>query len=349
MEFVVELTPGRLIGSGGFGRVHEATHPVHGTVALKLLSQRPGESATDWAARSQQLLAEGQRLKSASHDHVIKVWDVVRYAPNGQLNLVTELCDSGSLEQEFQKGPMSLRAVKKVLTEVGRGLAHIHSCGMVHRDVKPGNILKNGNLYKIGDFGLVSDKLILNYASAQDYRDHLAPEVYRNNVTSARSDIWALGMTAYRLLHGAAYYQEHLHPKTGRIPQLIKSGKFAQQLPWLAHIPDAWRRFLRCALHDDAHSRHASCHEMSQALGKLPVEPSWHCQYKTGSADWTLKEGARVVQVGWREHSPHKHEWWAERSGGGKRTLRIGGERGVTVSPRKAQDGLEAFFLKVAR
>jgi serine/threonine-protein kinase len=294
-------------------------------------------------------LAEGQRLKSASHDHVIKVLDVVRFDANDQLNLVTELCDGGCLEKETQKGPMTLGAVKKVLTDVGRGLAHIHSRGMIHRDIKPGNILKHGKLYKIGDFGLVSDKLILNYASAQGYRDHLAPEVYRNNVTSIRSDIWALGMTAHRLLHGAAYYQEHLQPNSGNIPQLIKSGKFAQQLPWLAHIPGSWRRFLRCALHEDPHSRHPSCHEMGQALAKLPIAPDWHCQYTMGSADWTLKDGPRVVNVGWRVHSARKHEWWAERSGGGKRILTIGGKRGSLVSPSEAQNGLEALFVKVAR
>jgi serine/threonine protein kinase len=349
MEFITELTIGAQLGSGGFGRVFAATHPVHGRLAIKYLAQRPGETAADWSARSRELLAEGQRLKSAAHDNVIKVIDVVRYGPNDQLNLVTELCDGGCLEKEFQKGPMSLGAVKKVLTDVGRGLAHIHSCGMIHRDIKPGNILKDGKVYKIGDFGLVSDKLILNYASGRGYRDHLAPEVYRNNVTSVRSDIWALGMTAYRLLHGAAYYQEHLFPNSGNIPTLIKGGKFAQQLPWLAHIPDSWRRFLRCALHYDAHSRHASCHEMSQALGRLPAEPNWHCQYKAGAADWTLKEDARTVYVGWREHSPRKHEWWAERSGGTKRTLSIGGKRGVLVSPSEAQDGLEKLFEKIAR
>ena len=349
MNFSTELSIGKRLGHGQFGAVFLGTDPVHGTVAVKLLSPTPGETPADWALRSRELLGEAQRLKSATHPNVVAVLGVVRHEPTDVLHLVTELCDGGSLEEEYQKGPLPLSTVKKILTDVSRGLAHVHSCGMVHRDIKPGNLLKHGKVYKVGDFGLVTDKLLLNYASMKGYLDHLAPEIHRNKVTSARSDIWAFGMTAYRLLHGSAFYQEYLLPKSGEIPKLIKQGGFAHHLPWLPHIPESWRRFLRCALHDDAHRRHVSCHDLAQALVGLPVTPAWHCLVASGSVDWSLKEGVRTVEIGWRIHSPRKHEWWAERSGGGKRTMLIGGQRGVTVSSSEARQQLEAFFVKMAK
>ncbi len=348
MQFSTELVIGGRLGNGQFGTVFHGTDPVHGAVAVKLLKPEPAETPAEWALRSRGLLKEGQRLKSATHRNVVGVLGVIRHEPTDVLHLVTELCDGGSLDGEYRRGPMPLATVKKILTDVSAGLGHIHSRGMVHRDVKPGNLLKHGNVYKVGDFGLVSDKLLLNYASLQGYLDHLAPEVHRNKVTSARTDIWALGMTAYRLLHGDAFYQEYLQRAPGEIPQLIKQGGFAQQLPWLPHIPEPWRRFLRCALHDDAHRRHSSCHDFAQALVELPIQPAWDCRFAAGSAVWMLTEGNRTVDVSWRVHSPRKHEWWAERTGGGKRTMLIGGQKGVTVSSSAARRDLEAFFVKMA-
>jgi len=144
------------------------------------------------------------------------------------------------------------------------------------------------------------------------------------------------------MLHGREFYDERFQGKD--IPALVMKGGFARNLPWLPHVPEAWRKFLRCAMHDDSAYRHASCHDWAQALANLPVIPDWSCQYATDVVDWSVPEGTRFVQVARRIHSPRKHEWWAERVGGAKRTMLVGGAHGRIVSSSQADRELSSFF-----
>lgn len=195
------------------------------------------------------------------------------------VHLVAEFCNGGTVEQAYMNGPLSLPQVRKIITDTCRGLEHIHSCGMIHRDIKPSNIMRHDHICKIGDFGLVSDDLILGYASADGYVCHLAPEVFgdatTSGITSAKTDVWALGMTLYRLLHGDAFYQQLLAGKThADVRKMITDGGFSRWLDWLPHIPEAWRKFVRKAMHDDTNQRFPTAHAMSQALAKLQIAPS---------------------------------------------------------------------------
>ena len=90
---------------------------------------------------------------------------------------------------------MIFPAVRKAGTEVLMGLAALHARQMLHRDIKPGNILiDTAGVALIGDFGLVTDDLLLGYGSQAGYGDHIAYEVWQGKGTSAKSDIWALGI-----------------------------------------------------------------------------------------------------------------------------------------------------------
>ena len=266
--------------------------------------------------------------------------------PNGVVHLVAEFCDGGSLDSVYQKGPMPLLKVRKVITDICRGLDCIHSHQMIHRDIKPANILSHDGTYKIGDFGLVSDRLILGYGSVDGYISHLAPEVFGTpGVTSAKTDVWALGMTVYRLLHGHGFYQDAFGLITSADMQArISNGGFSHKLPWLPHIPDAWRKFVRKAMHDDTAQRFQTAHEMSQALALLPVSPDWKCDYKFDHLVWKRTVGGRTITVEWRIHSPRKHEWAAHRTGAGKRSVCIGGAPGKIVNFSTAKTQMEEFF-----
>jgi serine/threonine-protein kinase len=225
---------------------------------------------------------------------------------------------------------------------------------MIHRDIKPANILRHKKNYKIGDFGLVSDRLVLGYGSADGYISHLAPEVFGasgsvSGITSAKSDVWALGMTLYRLLHGHDFYSDGFGLKTkDEIRNMIVGGGFSRRLPWLAHIPEPWRKFIRKAMHDDGSQRFPTAHAMSQALARLPIEPSWVCEYAFDHVKWTRNDGDRVILVERHIHSPRKHEWSAKRTGAGKRLLVVGGAPGNIVSARTANEQLENFFANSA-
>lgn len=342
MAFTSEMILGPRIDSGHFGDVHEGDDPIHGKVAVKVLRQSPNETAADWAARSQSLLQEAQQLKLASHENVVRVLNVVSESTNAVVHLVSEFCDGGSLQSNYEGGPLTLSVIRDVTTCVCRGLSNIHNCGMIHRDIKPGNLLNAHGIFKVGDFGLVTQGLILGYASAAGYLDHLAPEVYNDGITSVRTDIWALGMTVYRLLHGHRFYEEALGGKP--IGDMIRAGGFSRRLEWLPHVPNEWRKFVRKAMHDDSGQRFQSAHEMGQALAKLAVTPSWKCAFNPTSVRWSTMDRDRKINVLWTKLSPRRYEWAAWRTGGAKRDMIIAGTGGTIITGSQAERDLVNFF-----
>lgn len=348
-DYTAQLTLRGRIGGGQFGDVFEGDCPLNGKVAVKLLRQNLGESKADWATRSAELLAEAIKLKSAQHRNVVTVHQVVRDA-HGIVHLVTEFCNAGALDADYLAGPVSLGRVRKIITDASAGLECIHSRGMIHRDIKPSNLLCHNGVFKIGDFGLVTDRMIRGYASVAGYVSHLAPEVFGGGshligVTSAKTDIWALGMTVYRLLHGHSFFQDHFGLFTAAdFEQKILSGGFALSLPWLPHVPEKWRKFVRKSMHDDPAQRFPSAHAMSQALAPLPVSPPWDCQYAYNLVTWKKAESGRVTTVEWNILSPRKHTWSAIKTGGGKRAVCVAGSRGAEVNLTAARAQLEDFF-----
>lgn len=340
MSFTYELTLGPKIGEGFFGDVHEGTDNIHGKVAVKVLRQLSWESPSDWAVRKETLLAEAQNLKAAEHDNVVRVHALVRADSDDRLHMVVEFCRKGSLQSEYERQPMLLSRVKTVLTDVCRGLECIHARGMVHRDIKPGNILGHKNRLKVGDFGLVSNALVFGYASAAGYTDHLAPEVHTDGLTSAQTDVWALGMTIYRLLHGHKFYQEHFAGID--IAESVKNGGFAAKLPWLPHVPNAWRKFIRKAMHDETAQRLSTAFAMCQAAAPLPIEPDWKCDYSPSKVTWIRMKKDRQIEVVWDVLSPRKHLWVAT-STGGKRSRRLAGAT-IPISGNQVTKSLQGFF-----
>lgn len=340
MSFTSELQIGKRIASGFFGDVHEGVDNVHGKVAVKVLRPYSGESQAAWLIRKESLLAEAQKLRAAEHDNIVRVHALVRADTDDRLHMVVEFCEKGSLQAEYERAPMNLSQVKHVLTDVCRGLECIHARGMIHRDIKPGNILGAKKRFKIGDFGLVSDTLVFGYASDQGYTDHLAPEVHRDGLTSAQTDVWALGMTIYRILHGHPFYQENF---TGvDIACSIQNGGFALKLPWLPHVPDAWRKFLRKAMHDDTKHRFKTAFAMCQAAASLPIEPDWECNYSPNRVTWSRDKGSRQIQVEWNIIGPKTHLWSAN-STGGVRDRRLDGVN-TPIGKTEAVKALEGFF-----
>jgi len=339
------LRIGQLLGKGQFGAVYEGVHPVHGTVAVKVLKRLQDESESEWALRRSQLLAEGQRLKDAEHDRVVRVFDVSHDSCGDRIYLVQELCSQGSLETRYAAGPLGLRTVRDWVTDVTLGLDCIHSRGLLHRDIKPANILIGADgRAKLGDFGLVTDRLVLGYGSMRGYSDHIAPEVWSHRRTSIRSDIWALGMTIYRLLHGQAFYNE-LDPPQDRVRQ----GRYAEYITWLPHIPKQWRLMVRKCLRDDPHRRYQNTQQVLSALASLPVADEWSCEYTPTCVTWRLERQHRVRMVTHEVHSPRRHEWKAVSSPKSLpgRNQKLAGSCGL-VGKSAAIAGLEEFFRRSA-
>jgi serine/threonine protein kinase len=295
----------RPIGNGHYGEVYLGNDVVHGEVAVKVFRQLAGEAAADWTLRKQRLVQEGQLLAEAAHANVVRVYYLTESDTEDAVHLVMEYCPGGSLQASFEAGPMPLSRVRKCATEICRGLEAIHARCMLHRDIKPANILMSADgIAQIGDFGLVTDDLIMGYASQAGYRDHLAFEIYNAGATSIRSDIWALGMTLYRLIHGIEWYS--------RLPadprDVIGNGGFATGLPWLPHVPDSWRRVIRKMMHDDTRLRYQTGHDVMNALALLSSTPDWSYVVSPNEIGWTVEVDGRRRVVVWTMHSPRRHK-----------------------------------------
>ena len=339
-DYVSDLKLGAKLGSGAFGEVYLAEDPAHGTIAVKALKRTSLHDDATWRDYKSAYLDEAKYLAKASHRNTVQLHHVVEAKDGNCVFICMAFCSGGSLQDQFEVGPMTLGDVRKVATEVLMGLGAMHARGMVHRDIKPANILLSNNFEaKIGDFGLVTDALILGYASQAGYSDHIAYEVWHGKGTSVKSDIWALGMTLFRLLHGRDWYVEAPDPR-----DLIKLGGFADTLRWLPHVPREWRRLIRKMLNDDDNLRFQNTAQTSTALAVVPILPRWQCTVASDLICWELTKGGRQILVEWRRMSPRKHKWdaWSKPVGVG-RLRRLSGSKGIVGSSAATKD-LENFF-----
>ncbi|WP_395175368.1 serine/threonine-protein kinase [Roseibium alexandrii] len=340
-EYVANLVVGHKIGSGHFGDVHLAEDQVHGKVAVKIIRQKETQSDQDWTDEKTEFLAEAQNLASAAHPNIVPVYHLLESADGKSLQYCMKLCAGGSLQDSYESGPMNFASVRKIGTEVLLGLDALHARGMIHRDIKPGNILIDEfGIARIGDFGLVTDNLLFGYANAAGYSDHLAFEVWERGLTSVRSDIWAFGMTLYRLLHGQSWYSETQLPRYS-----IADGDFNQKLRWLPHVPRRWRRAIRSMMVDDPANRLQTVGQAQAAFSGLPVEPDWTCRMDGNCVHWQRNSGSRTIRVDWKRHSPRRHEWkaWSEPSNGIGQVRTLAGSNGI-IGLRQAIRELEDFF-----
>ncbi|MCW3474544.1 serine/threonine-protein kinase [Limobrevibacterium gyesilva] len=337
---VPELQIGRRLGSGHFGVVFLGQDVVHGQVAVKVLARKPTQSDAEWQVFKTGFLAEAQNLSKATHRNVVQVYHIEELPDGNSIRFCMAYCPGGSLQSAFETGPKTLPTVRKAGTEVLMGLAALHARQMLHRDIKPGNILIDAaGVAQIGDFGLVTDDLMFGYGSQAGYSDHIAYEVWQGGGTSAKSDIWALGMTLFRLIHGKQWYEEAPDPQT-----IIPNGGFAGTLKWLPHVPKSWRRCIRKMMNDDPASRYQTASQALEALSRLPITPVWSAAVAADLVRWEQTTQTRRIMVEWKRLSPRKHKWmaWSEPLGRGRK-MTLAGSGGI-VGSRQAVTELKAYF-----
>ena len=334
------------LGAGHFGEVFLGDDPVHGPVAVKVIEKasyllnNPGHTDIQWNFYKVNFRKEAQFLSKATHRNVVQVHHIVESVTGDEVQICMAYCPGGSLNTRFDHGPMLLSEVRKLAAEVLMGLQALHARQMLHRDIKPGNILLDRyGVAQISDFGLVTDDLVFGYGSQAGYSDHLAYEIWHGESTSVRSDIWAFGMTLYRLLHGKNWYDESPPPK-----DVIKHGGFVDSLKWLPHIPKSWRTVIRKMLADKQGDRYQNASQALNAINKLDVQTDWHTSVSSDLIRWHLPGVKRIRIVEWKRLPARKHEWkaWTEPTGVGQNKT-IAGSGGI-VGRGKAIAELKAFF-----
>ena len=191
------------LGIGGMGTVYKARDTLLDRfVALKLLRKDLGEEV-DYATRLQQ---EARVAASVNHPNVIQVFSSGK--DHGQFYLVMELVDHGSLDDLIeQKKKLSEELVLEAGIQVAKGLRAAYGKSLIHRDVKPANILfADEHTAKIGDFGLAGVAAETGEARNEIWGTpyYVAPERLYNRPEDFRSDIYSLGATLFHALSGRA-------------------------------------------------------------------------------------------------------------------------------------------------
>jgi WD40 repeat protein/serine/threonine protein kinase len=190
------------IGEGAFGVVYRATQPQIGReVAIKAV---PPELANhpDFVRRFER---EAQIVAKLEHPHIVPLYDYWR-EPDAAY-LVMRFLRGGSVEELLREGPLEPERAASILDQVAAALSAAHRQGVVHRDVKPGNVLLDdeGNAY-LTDFGVALDAGSPERSSGTMIRGtpgYLSPEQVRLDPASPQSDIYALGIVVYEMLIGA--------------------------------------------------------------------------------------------------------------------------------------------------
>jgi serine/threonine protein kinase len=189
------------LGEGGLGVVYLAVRDPDGqAVALKLL--RPELSADETYRR--RFEREGEIASGLSHEHLVPVLD--RGTLEGRYFLATRYVRGPSLAERIAEGPLAAEEIVRVVSHVGSGLDAIHGHGLVHRDVKPANvILDEKGRAALTDFGVARSEahtVLTKHGQVVGTVDYLAPEVIRGERAHPASDIYALGCLTYECAVG---------------------------------------------------------------------------------------------------------------------------------------------------
>ncbi|HKE92095.1 MAG TPA: serine/threonine-protein kinase [Gemmatimonadales bacterium] len=201
-----ELQLGALLGEGGFAAVFRAHDPfLERDVAIKVLDP----SLTVDAAREQQFLHEARTIAAAEHPHIVPLYSAE--SKGGLLYLVMRLLPGQSLADRIARGKLPAAEAVRMALECARALAAAHAVGVVHRDIKPGNILldANGNA-TVTDFGisLVTSRPARDLpGSSSGTPLYMSPEQSLGEPVDGRSDVYALGVVLYEMLTGTLPFQ----------------------------------------------------------------------------------------------------------------------------------------------
>ena len=199
------------IGSGGMAVVYKARcRWLNRFVAIKILK----EDLTQDEEFRRRFYDEAKAVAMLSHSNIVSIYDVSRSEDSSEPDyIVMELIDGITLKQYIQKrgGKLNWKEALHFITQIMKGLSHAHGRGIIHRDIKPHNImiLRDGSV-KVADFGiarLVSSVQSTMTQEALGSVHYISPEQARGSHIDARSDIYSAGVVLYEMLTGRLPYE----------------------------------------------------------------------------------------------------------------------------------------------
>ncbi len=266
-----------VIGTGGMAVVYKARcHRLNRLVAIKILKD---EYARDEEFR-RRFHAEGEAVAMLSHPNIVQVYDVS--STDTAHFIVMELVDGISLKQYMEaKGVLNWKETLHFGMQIAKGLEHAHSRGIVHRDIKPHNVmvLKNGSV-KVMDFGIarVMNKSNTLTKEALGSVHYISPEQAKGGHTDNRSDIYSLGVVMYEMMTGRPPYDGE--SAVAVAIQHINGGA-AMPSTLNPNIPGGMEQIIMRAMALEIQNRFVSATEMLQDMEEFRKNPAIVFHYRT--------------------------------------------------------------------
>lgn len=282
------------IGTGGMAVVYKARcHRLNRYVAVKILKEELAEDA-DFRRRFR---TESQAVAMLSHPNIVAVYDVSR---SGNIEyIVMELIEGITLKQYInRKGLLNWKEALHFATQVTKALSHAHSRGIIHRDIKPHNImiLKDGSV-KVADFGIARLQSAQNTLTQEALGSvhYISPEQAKGSHVDARSDIYSLGVVMYEML------TSHL-PFEGDSAVSIAI-QHISAIPLMPReinpdIPVGLESITMHAMEPDLNLRYATADEMLADLEEFRKNPGTNFTYYVSD---TMTTGRRITDQATRE------------------------------------------------
>ena len=283
------------IGSGGMAVVYKAKcHWLNRFVAIKILKD---DLAQDEEFR-RRFHEESQAVAMLSHPNIVSIYDVSRAEETSEPDyIVMELIEGITLKQYMQKrgGQLSWKESLHFITQIMKGLSHAHSRGIIHRDIKPHNImvLRDGSV-KVADFGIA--RLMSNAQSTMTQEalgsvHYISPEQARGSRIDARSDIYSAGVVLYEMLTGRLPYEGD-SPVAVAIQHINSIPLSPREID--PSIPEALEEITMKAMAPDPNKRYLTADAMLVDLEEFRKNPNINFDYT--SEDLMVDEGDEPTQ-----------------------------------------------------
>jgi serine/threonine protein kinase len=269
------------LGSGGMGEVYRATQRSLGRqVAIKVLSP---EFASD-PDRLRRFEQEARSASALNHPNIISIYDVVCESANSYIAM--EFVDGKTLRDLLDAGPIPIKKSLQIVAQIADGLAKAHAAGIVHRDVKPENVMvTRDGFVKILDFGLAKltrpdpegrESTVAGFNSTQvgmvlGTVGYMSPEQVRGLTADARSDIFSLGATCYEMISGKRAF--HGATAADTMSAILKEEP-AQLSSSVHNLPPALGRVVHRCLEKDPGERFQSARDLAFNLEMLSRDES---------------------------------------------------------------------------